>query len=115
MRTALTATRLGICTLVLPFMFAYNPALVLQGELMQIVIALITALITVGALASGLAGYLLRELHWVERGLLLFSAVLLGFMSTNGYMLAAGLIVAISVLLRQAILLSKDSKNQVSV
>jgi len=111
MKTAFTATRLGICTLVLPFMFAYNPALVLQGEPVKIILAMITALIAVGTLASGMAGYLLRELNWVERGLLLLSAVLLGFMSTNWWMLAAGLTIIISVLLRQAILVRSYSKT----
>jgi TRAP transporter 4TM/12TM fusion protein len=57
MRTAVTAMRLGAPLFILPFMFVLNPALILQGEPQQIVVAVGTALVAIWMLSAGMERY----------------------------------------------------------
>ncbi len=81
MKTGLIASRLGIVTYVVPFMFIYNPVLVMIGEPMEIILAVITSIIGVLFLSAGLVGYLYVEkagkISWIERILLLAAGVAL--------------------------------------
>jgi TRAP transporter 4TM/12TM fusion protein len=76
-RTGLMATRLGIVALIVPFMFVYNPELIMQGSARQIILVAISAVIGVIALAGALEGYLFRRARWWERVLLGAGAVVL--------------------------------------
>jgi TRAP-type uncharacterized transport system fused permease subunit len=58
--TGLYAMRLGSILFVLPFLFVTNPALILQGELLPIVISSATAVAAIWLVASALEGYLYR-------------------------------------------------------
>jgi TRAP transporter 4TM/12TM fusion protein len=69
-RVCFTAMRLGIVAYIIPFMFAYNPALLLVGPLSDVVRACITALIGVVALSGATMGLLFRVMTPVERILL---------------------------------------------
>ena len=69
-RVCFTAMRLGIVAYIIPFMFAYNPALLLVGPLSDVVRACITALIGVVALSGATMGFLFRAMTPVERILL---------------------------------------------
>ena len=71
MKTGWWAVRLGAGTFIIPFMFVYNPALVMLGSAKEITLATITALIGMAALATGILGYLLHKVNWVQRILLL--------------------------------------------
>jgi len=53
MKTAWMACRLGLVVYILPFMFVYNKALMLMGDLGEIIIAILTALMGVYCLACG--------------------------------------------------------------
>jgi TRAP transporter 4TM/12TM fusion protein len=57
MKTAMTSVRLGVPLFVLPFMFVLNPALILQGETLDIVLSVTTALVAVWMLAAGFERY----------------------------------------------------------
>jgi TRAP transporter 4TM/12TM fusion protein len=76
MATGWQATRLGIATYVVPFMFLFNPALVLQGRLADIIVSVICAITGISLLAAGAEGYVLRPLNWPERIMLLISSIL---------------------------------------
>lgn len=69
-RVCFTAMRLGIVAYIIPFMFAYNPALLLVGPVIDVVRACITALIGVVALSGATMGLLFRAMTPVERILL---------------------------------------------
>ena len=69
-KTAFAAMRLGIVAYIIPFMFAYNPALLLVGPVSDVVRACITALIGVVALSGATMGLLFRAMTPVERILL---------------------------------------------
>jgi TRAP transporter 4TM/12TM fusion protein len=71
MPTAWKSIRLGIVCFVVPFIFVFQPALLLIGSPLQILEAVITSIIGVTALACGVEGYLLRKTNWLERVLLM--------------------------------------------
>lgn len=58
MRTALQATRLGIVIYFMPFFFAVEPALILHGSPVMIIVSFVTAVIGVMFTAAGVEGYL---------------------------------------------------------
>ncbi|NMA48466.1 MAG: TRAP transporter fused permease subunit [Tissierellia bacterium] len=57
MKTGWTAVRMGIVAYIIPFCFVYNPALIAQGSLSEIIYTFIFALAGVFLIASGLEGY----------------------------------------------------------
>jgi len=73
MRTGFKAMRLGFCTYTLPFMFVYNPALLLQGSAGEIAVAAVTSLVGTALLAWGIAGYFIRQENRLQQ-VLLFAA-----------------------------------------
>jgi TRAP-type uncharacterized transport system fused permease subunit len=74
-KTGYTAMRLGILILIIPFMFAYNPVLLLDGPLPAVIQATITSLIGVICLGAALQGYLLHRANVIQR-IMLASAAL---------------------------------------
>jgi TRAP transporter 4TM/12TM fusion protein len=69
--TGVIAFRLALAGFLLPFMWVYNPALILQGDALHVAFAVTTALAGVLALASSVQGYLLGWITpWYMRLLL---------------------------------------------
>ncbi len=80
LRTGLTATRLALAGIIVPFIFVYSPALLLQGGgLGEVLMTALTGLLGVVALAAGASGYLLRPAPPLHRALLVVAAVALIF------------------------------------
>ncbi|RFA27271.1 C4-dicarboxylate ABC transporter [Alkalilimnicola ehrlichii] len=84
MRAGFEAMRLGTIIYFIPFFFVFNPALVMQGEPLETVLLLMTALIGIVLLSAGLQGYLLGignpgsgPLAWIARGAWAVSGLLL--------------------------------------
>ncbi len=77
MKTGWTACRLGIITFILPFVFVYNPQLLLIGSMAEIIQAVLTSLIGVILLAVGLEGYGLSQVKSWERIVFIAAALLL--------------------------------------
>lgn len=75
--TGRDAVRLAIGKYLLPLSFALNPALLLRGSPDAVFIAAASALIGAVSLSAGIIGYALRQLSWLERGLLICGGVLL--------------------------------------
>jgi TRAP-type uncharacterized transport system fused permease subunit len=79
-KTGWAAVRIGAAGFVVPFMFVYEPALMLMvkpGEWHVAVLATLTATVGCVTLAAGLYGYLLRTCAWWERAVLIAAAFLL--------------------------------------
>ena len=68
-----TGMRLGIVAYIVPFVFVFHPALLFKGSITEIVTAIVTASIGVIFLATGVAGYLFRELGYARRALLILA------------------------------------------
>lgn len=75
--TGWAAVKLGATGYIVPFMFAFSPALLMIGPWDTVTVAVITALIGVICLASSLHGFLLANLSWAERIMLFAAAILL--------------------------------------
>ena len=71
------AVKLGATGYIVPFMFAFSPALLLMGPWGQVSLALLTALIGVTALAGSLHAYFLGPASAWQRALLLLAAICL--------------------------------------
>jgi TRAP-type uncharacterized transport system fused permease subunit len=67
MATGFAAVRLAIAGFLLPYVFVYNPVLLLEGNTSSIVFAIITALLGCYALAAAFEGWLIRKVNLVGR------------------------------------------------
>jgi TRAP-type uncharacterized transport system fused permease subunit len=76
MATAWQAMRLGAVLFIVPFMFVYQPSLLMIGPWPQILLAAGTAALGVVCLAAGLQGWLRCRATPVERLLLLAAGIL---------------------------------------
>ena len=62
-----TAFRFGIVAFIVPFIFVYNPALLMEGSVISVIISTITALIGTYAVAVAVEGYWKTHATWLER------------------------------------------------
>jgi TRAP-type uncharacterized transport system fused permease subunit len=76
-KTGWAAVKVGAAGFVVPFMFAYEPALLMIGDWPTIVWRTAVSCIGIGLLAAGLHGYLLRAMTYWERGIAIAAALLL--------------------------------------
>ena len=76
MKTGFAAWRIGLAGFIVPFMFVYGPALIMEGSALDIIIACVTATIGCWALAISLEGYIFRSFPWWQR-IFPFAAALL--------------------------------------
>jgi TRAP-type uncharacterized transport system fused permease subunit len=72
-----TAVRVGAAGFIVPFMFVFEPSLLMIGDWQVISQSFVTATIGTICLAAGLFGYLFRETRIWERVFLVGAAVLL--------------------------------------
>lgn len=77
MKTGLEAVRFGIVLYTLPYLFAYSPALLMEGSLSSIIYVFIIAVLGVFGLAVGVQGYFLKTLSCKKRALFLASSIML--------------------------------------
>jgi TRAP-type uncharacterized transport system fused permease subunit len=76
-KTGWAAVKVGAAGFVVPFMFAYEPALLMIGDWPTIVWRFVVSCIGIGMLAAGLHGFLLRAMPYWERGVAIVAALLL--------------------------------------
>jgi TRAP transporter 4TM/12TM fusion protein len=77
MKVGLAACRLGWPAFALPFLFAWSPTLLLQGNPLDVVISVVTAIGGVWLASAALAGYLLREMKLLKRIAFCAAAILM--------------------------------------
>ena len=95
--TGWAAVKIGAAGFIVPFMFVYEPALLMIGDWWTIAEACITASIGALLLGAGLHGYLLRLALWWERLLLIGAAFCLikpGWMTDLVGLALLGVVVA---------------------
>jgi TRAP transporter 4TM/12TM fusion protein len=76
-RAGMESVRVAAPGYIVPFMFVYEPSLMMIGDGFTIATSCISAVVGVICLAAGLMGYLLRPATWWERALLVAAALLL--------------------------------------
>jgi TRAP transporter 4TM/12TM fusion protein len=101
-KTGWTGMRLGIAAYIVPFVFAFHPALILVGTASEIILAVLITSLGVFFVASGCAGYLFRPLSWWKRGMLGLASLLLLLPKWSGVSLvvdAIGLALGVVIVL----------------
>ncbi|MEH7380687.1 TRAP transporter permease [Bacillus sp. JJ1533] len=76
-QVGLEAVRLGIVGFIVPFMFVLEPALLLDGSPLEIMVSFFTAVVGVVSLSAGIIGRLLTKANTIDRILLITSGLLL--------------------------------------
>jgi len=71
MTTGWHATRIGIGGFLAPFLFAFQPPLLMKGDWTSIVVAFVSALIAVTGLSAAVAGHMFTPLSWPRRSVLI--------------------------------------------
>jgi TRAP transporter 4TM/12TM fusion protein len=98
-RAGMEAVRIAAPTYIVPFMFVYEPSIMLIGSWFEALTSTVSAMIGVMCFAAGLQGFLLREARPWERAALIAAALLLikpGYVSDG-----LGLVLLAVVLLAQ--------------
>jgi TRAP-type uncharacterized transport system fused permease subunit len=94
-------------------MFTSHPSgvgLLLKGDLMNIILTNLTALVGVGVLAAGMSGWLFRRTVWVERVLLIAAGFILVYPAPLAD--AVGVALAAAVAIRQWLTRTPADKNK---
>lgn len=76
-QTGLVAFRLAIAGFILPFMWVYNPALIMQGETVAILTGATTAVLGILSLAAAVQGYLFASRARIHERVLLASGAIM--------------------------------------
>jgi len=98
METSVVSFKIGLAAFIVPFMFFYNSALLMDGETIVILRALATALIGVYLLSSGILGWFMRHSAplWLRLGL---GATALFMMSGGGLSDLIGIAIIVPLVL----------------
>jgi TRAP transporter 4TM/12TM fusion protein len=67
MATGWTAMRFGWSSYIVPFLFVYSPAILMQGSIADIVIVAITSLAGIWLICAAMVGFFTRVLPWANR------------------------------------------------
>jgi TRAP transporter 4TM/12TM fusion protein len=110
MKTGLEAVRFGIVLYTLPYLFVYNPALIMKGSLVEILYVFVIAGIGVFSLAIGAQGYLLESIGWWKRFFFVLASIL---MFWPNYVLTIVGLVLLIILIAVEIKRSRKSLPQV--
>lgn len=89
------AFRFGIIAFIIPFMFVYSPALLLEGSTLAIAQSILTGCIGVLCIAVCVQGYLISFSTWYERVAAFAAGILLIFAGTVTDVIGVALFVAV--------------------
>lgn len=79
LKIALQALKLGVAAFLVPFFFAIDTALLMEGTFFQISLTFFTALLGITMIAVGLEGYLFDALGRINRGLFMFGGIVFAY------------------------------------
>jgi TRAP transporter 4TM/12TM fusion protein len=103
MKTAWTAIKLAFPIILFPYAFVYNPAILMQGTLMEIAFTVFFAFLAVFLLSCGMEGYCFGEIGKIKRIILMVASIALIFpswlISVPGFVVA---IISVVVLKKKA-------------
>jgi TRAP-type uncharacterized transport system fused permease subunit len=91
MSTGIEAFKLGMAGFLIPFAFVFQPALLLEGDLLAILKGTGLTAVGIGCLAAALVGHVWTPLNWLLRLLFVTAASLLVFPTIGFELLGMGL------------------------
>jgi len=109
MRTAIEACKIGFAGFIVPFIFCYEPAFMMQGPTITIIIVTLASLLGTIYISVGFQGWFLVKINLLERLLLMIGGVLMFIPNIPSDI--AGLVV---LGIMTAILFMRRKKNAVS-
>ena len=99
MKTALQSTKLAIGAFIVPYVFALNPAMLfIDTTAGEVILIVLTSLIGMFGVASGLEGYMLRNASWWERLLSIAGGLLLIYPGLVTDLIGFGLVGLVAVI-----------------
>jgi TRAP-type uncharacterized transport system fused permease subunit len=111
MKTGFTATSIGLVAFIVPYMFVYDPSLLLIGPPSGIITAFATALIGSFFVAAAVVGQAFSRLKIVSRAVLLIAALLLIHPGLTTDVI--GMVIGGAILLFQFFIKAKTSSKDV--
>ncbi|MBR2834986.1 MAG: TRAP transporter fused permease subunit [Coriobacteriales bacterium] len=99
MKTAVNATKLAIAAFLVPYIFAFNPIMLLEGEFMWFEFAqvILTAVVGLFGVALALNGYLFRPVHPVLRVILIAAGLSMMIPGTLTDVLGLAVIIGVCI------------------
>ena len=97
-QTGFTSFRMGIVAYIIPFIFLLNPAILLEGSGMNVVLAAATAILGVFCLTGAIEGYLLKYWSLVARVMLGIGALMMMIPGMTTDLIGIGLVVVAFIL-----------------
>ncbi|MBE6551363.1 MAG: TRAP transporter fused permease subunit [Ruminococcaceae bacterium] len=69
MKTALTSTKLAIGAFIVPYVFALNPVMLLEGDpgFIEVALIIVTSLVGIFGVSAALEGYVFGRMNWMQR------------------------------------------------
>ena len=101
MRTGMQALKIAVPGFVIPFAFAYHPALLFQGDITDFPLTAALTTASVMGIAAGLAGYLLAPLRVTERVILVLGSFLL--VGRSPWIIGFGALCVLAIWAKQAL------------
>lgn len=113
MKTGVNATKLAIAAFIVPYILAFNPVMVLEGDItfISITIIIATSLVGLFAVAAGLNGYLFRNIPVVLRLVLIVAGICMMVPETISDIVGIVAVVLIVLFLRNS---TKNAKAALS-
>lgn len=100
MKTGFQAVRLAIAAFIIPYLFVYNPVLLLiDANVIKVIQVVISALVGMTGIAAGLSNYFIIETKPIERVLLLIGG--LGLLDPGTFTDVLGIVVLAVVIIMQ--------------
>lgn len=97
MRTGFVAWYIALVAFLLPFLWIYQPAFLLDGPVLTVLWTVATALMGTAALAFGLEGYLMGRLNPALRIILIVAAIIVIIPETVSTVIGAVMLAAVAV------------------
>jgi TRAP transporter 4TM/12TM fusion protein len=82
-KTGVTSAKLAIAAFIIPYMFVFNPAMLMMGaSIPEILWVVFTAIIGMIAIGAGMIGFWYRKCNWIERLFAIATGMLLIYPET---------------------------------
>ena len=111
MKVGFMSMKVGLVAYILPFVFIFNPAILMYGSVLDVILSVMWALAGTAVMSMGLEGWLFdRNIGYVVRGLL----VITGIFMVQGQLLLSGIaVVALTLIIGYSLLfLGKNMGSQ---
>jgi TRAP-type uncharacterized transport system fused permease subunit len=99
MRTAFNATRLAIAAFIIPYIFAFNPAMLfIDTTPLQVILVIITSTLGMLSISIGMIGYFLKDMGMPLRILCVAGGLLMIYPGTVTDIIGIAILVAVYLL-----------------